>query len=270
MLEIKKIYKDKVEPFIEGAFNAYSEVFFSDSKVFGVILVAITFFDWPLGVAGLMSVVVANTTANLLGFDKYHIRRGYYGFNALLAGLGLSLYYEPSAVLFLILLAAALFSLFITVGLKGFLGNYGLPFLSLPFIITLWIVILAANDFVNLGLNERSIYDLNTIYSRGGIGLMNFYQWVEDLPMYDSLNIYLKSLAAIFFQQNLFAGILIAFGLVWFSRIAFSLSLIGFYAAYFFYGFIGADFETLNYTYIGYTLFQGFAGNFIIIAMVCS
>ncbi len=252
MSEIKNIYKEKIQPFIEGVFNAYSEVFFSDSKVFGSILVAITFLDWPLGVAGLVSVLVANGTAYRLGFDEYHIRRGYYGFNALLAGLGLALYYEPSLVLFMILMVASLFSLFITISLKGFFGNYGLPYLSLPFIITLWIIILASNDFVNLGLNERGIYTLNTIYSRGGVNLINFYEWIENIPLYDSLKIYLKSLASIFFQQNMFSGILIAFGLLWFSRIAFSLSLIGFYAAYFFYGFIGADFETLNYTYIGF------------------
>ena len=252
MSEIKYIYKDKIQPFVEGVFNAYSEVFFSDSKVFGAILVFITFLDWPLGVAGLVSVLVANGTAYRLGFDEFQIRRGYYGFNALLSGLGLALYYEPSLVLFIILIIAALFSLFITIGLKGFFGNYGLPYLSLPFIITLWIVLLAAGDFVNLGLNERGIYNLNTIYSRGGFSLMNFYEWVEELPIYESLNIYIKSLAAIFFQQSLFAGIMIGFGLLWFSRMAFSLSIIGFYAAYFFYGFIGVDFATLNYTYIGF------------------
>ena len=162
------------------------------------------------------------------------------------------MYYEPSPVLALILAVAALFSLFITISLKGYLGNYGLPFLSLPFIISLWIVILASNDFVNLGLNERGIYTLNEVYSKGGFYLMKFYQWIENLSMPGSIRIYLRSLAAIFFQQNLFSGIMIAFGLAWFSRIAFSLSLIGFYAAYFFYIFIGADFETLNYTYIGF------------------
>ncbi|NPA37570.1 MAG: peptidoglycan DD-metalloendopeptidase family protein [Chlorobi bacterium] len=248
MIAVKK----KIQPILEGVFNTYSEVFFSDSKVFGVILILITFLDWQLGMAGLLSVIVANGTASRLGFDEYYIRKGYYGFNSLLAGLGLALYFEPGVVLVLIILIAALFSLFITISLKGFLGNYGLPYLSLPFIFTLWIIILASSDFVNLGLNERGIYDLNAIYSKGGVALMNFYQWIEDLSMPDSLRIYLRSLASIFFQQNIFSGILIAFGLLWFSRIAFSLSLIGFYAAYFFYGFIGADFETLNYTYIGF------------------
>ncbi len=244
--------KIKIKPVVEGVFNAYSEVFFSDSKVFGAILFAITFLDWHMGVAGLISILIANGFASLMGFNEYQIQRGYFGFNALLSGLGLAMYYEPSPVLALIIAVAALFSLFITIGLKGYLGNYGLPFLSLPFIISLWIILLAGSDFVNLGLNERGIYNLNEIYSKGGIHLINFYQWVENIPISDSVRIYLRSLAAIFFQQNLFAGIMIAAGLLWFSRIAFSLSLIGFYAAYFFYSFIGADFETLNYTYIGF------------------
>ena len=252
MIKSFDLNKTRIKDIAEGVINAYSEVFFSDSKVFGFLLLAVTFLDWPMGMAGLVSVGVANGVAWWLGFDKYQIKRGYFGFNALLAGLGLAMYFEPGVVLMLIIVIGALFSLFITIGLKGFLGNYGLPFLSLPFIFTLWIIILASNDFVNLGLNERGIYTLNTIYSRGGINLMNLYQWIEGLPLFGSFRIYLKSMAAIFFQQNLFAGIIIALGLLWFSRIAFSLSLIGFYAAYLFYAFIGADFETLNYTYIGF------------------
>ena len=244
--------KNRVKLVLEGIFNAYSEVFFSDNKVFGIILIAITFLDWPLGMAGMISVLVANGTASSLGLNEYNIKRGLYGFNALLAGLGLALYYEPGPILLVVILISALFSLFITVSLQGYLGNYGLPYLSLPFIITLWIVILAGNDFVNLGLNERGIYNLNVLYSRGGSGLVSIYQWFENIPFNNSLRIYFKSLAAILFQQSMFSGILIAFGLLWFSRIAFSLSLIGFYAAYFFYSFIGADFETLNYTYIGF------------------
>ncbi|MBK7030974.1 MAG: urea transporter [Bacteroidales bacterium] len=55
-----------------------------------------------------------------------------------------------------------------------------------------------------------------------------------------------------FFQYHLFPGILIAIGLLYYSRIAFSLSLLGFYSAYLFYHFIGADLNELNYTFIGF------------------
>ncbi len=244
--------KEKILPEAEGLLNAYSEVFFSNNKVFAAVLLIITFFDWPLGVSGLLSVMVAHLVAHLMGYDKYQIRKGYFGFNALLTGLGLAMYFQFGPVLLIVLVVAAMLSLFFTISLKGFLGNYGLPFLSLPFILSLWIILLASKDFAHLGLSERGIYTLNTIYSRGGIKLIDFYQWFENLPLPASLQIYLKSVGAIFFQQSLFAGLLITLGLLWFSRIAFSLSFIGFYAAYFFYKFLGVDFNTLNYTYIGF------------------
>ncbi len=245
-------WKETVVPAADGLLKAYSEVFFSDNRVFAVVLLVVTFFDWPLGVSGLLSVMVAHGVAALMGFDKHQIKQGYYGFNALLTGLGLAMYYEFGWVLIVVVVVAALLSLFLSIALRGFLGNYGLPFLSLPFILALWIMLLAGRDFAYLGLSQRGIYTLNTIYARGGIRLIDFYQWFENLPVAMSLRIYLKSIAAIFFQQSIFAGILIALGLLWFSRIAFSLSFIGFYAAYFFYRFLGVDFNTLTYTYIGF------------------
>ncbi len=251
-VNVHRFWKETAGPAADGLLKAYAEVFFSDSRVFAVVLLVVTFFDWPLGVSGLLSVVVAHGVAALMGFDKNQIRHGYFGFNALLTGLGLAMYYEFGFVLIVVVVVAALLSLFLSIGIKAFLGNYGLPFLSLPFILALWIMLLAGRDFGYLGLSQRGIYTLNTIYARGGIHLIDFYQWFENLPLAISLRIYLKSIAAIFFQQSIFAGILIALGLLWFSRIAFSLSFIGFYAAYFFYKFLGVDFNTLTYTYIGF------------------
>jgi len=54
------------------------------------------------------------------------------------------------------------------------------------------------------------------------------------------------------FQYNILAGLIIAIGLVIYSRISFLLSLIGFFAAYYFYQFIGANIDELNYSYIGF------------------
>jgi murein DD-endopeptidase MepM/ murein hydrolase activator NlpD len=45
---------------------------------------------------------------------------------------------------------------------------------------------------------------------------------------------------------------LIAVGLIYYSRIAFLLSVVGFFSAYYFYSFIGANFDELNYSYIGF------------------
>ncbi len=50
----------------------------------------------------------------------------------------------------------------------------------------------------------------------------------------------------------MFAGILLAIGLLYYSRIAFLMSLIGFFAAYYFYLVIAANISELNYSYIGF------------------
>jgi len=82
--------------------------------------------------------------------------------------------------------------------------------------------------------------------------LVDIYNWWNEIPFIYSLKVYFLSLGAIFFQYNVLAGILIAIGILSYSRIAFSLSLLGFYTAYYFYSFIGADLNELSYTYIGF------------------
>ncbi len=81
---------------------------------------------------------------------------------------------------------------------------------------------------------------------------MALYDWWNNLAIPESLRTYFISLGAIFFQYSVLSGLLIAIGLLYFSRIAFSLSLIGFYAAFLFYHIIGADLNTFNYSYIGF------------------
>ncbi|MCK7534439.1 MAG: urea transporter [Marinilabiliales bacterium] len=94
---------------------------------------------------------------------------------------------------------------------------------------------------------------MNEMYMLGG------YDHGQDLRVVQPVStcrsrssIYFRSLGAIFFQYHLFPGLLIAIGLLIYSRIAFTLSLLGFYAAYAFYQLVGADMTTLSYSYIGF------------------
>ena len=81
------------------------------------------------------------------------------------------------------------------------------------------------------------------------------------------MRIYFISLGAILFQYNLLSGIILSVGLLLFSRISFSLSLIGFYTAFLFYEVIGANISELSYSYIGfnYILTSIAVGGFFII-----
>ncbi len=238
--------------FLEGILFSYSQVFFSRNKVFAFILMLVSFFDWAAGLSGLLAVLVANMAAQLIGFRRWNVAQGFYGFNSLLVGLGLGMMYQPTATFFLVLVFAALFTFFLTIWLEGFFAKYGLPYLSWPFLLALWMIGLATRHFAELDINDRGVFLLNDMYRYGGIWMVNTYHWFNALPVHDAVHAYFKSLAAIFFQVHLLAGMLIAFGLLIFSRIAFLLSLLGFFSAYLFYALIGANITDLNYSYIGF------------------
>lgn len=243
---------EKVISFLEGLLNSYSEVFFSKNKVFAAILMAVTFFDWLAGLSGLIAVVVSNLAAMIIGFNENKTTQGYYGFNSLLVGLGIGIYYEPGFAFFFVLVFAAIFTFFLTVWLENHFGKYGLPYLSWPFLFGIWMVSLASRQFSALEVSSRGIYLINEMYGYGGNFLVDAYHFISNLPIHESLLLYFQSLGAIFFQYHLLAGVMIAIGILIYSRIAFLLSLTGFFAAYFYYLFIGANLGELSYGYIGF------------------
>jgi len=238
--------------FLQSITSSYTQVFFSNNRVFAGILMIVSFFDFWAGLSGLIAVMISNIVAYLIGFNRMNIKLGLYGFNSLLVGLGLGVYFKPGPEFFFVLMFSSLLTLFITIWMEGVIGKYGLPFLSIPFLLGIWLVMLATRHFTSLQLSERGIYMINEMFAIGGQSMVDLLNMFNNLPWHDSIKVYFRSLGAIFFQYYLFAGILIAAGLLIYSRIAFILSLLGFFTAYLFYEFIGADIHELGYGYIGY------------------
>ena len=211
----------------------------------------VSFFNLYAGLSGLIAVLVAVLIANSMGFDKIQLKKGLYSFNALLTGIGMGTFFDPGWVFFSLLLLAALLSLILSATLGGWLYKYGLPFLSIPFVITFWFIILPSSQFENLGLTQRNIFWINDVYSVGGNSMLKFLQTIDTLPIHKMLDIYLRSLSSIIFQDNLIAGLLIAATLLICSRIAFSLSLLGFITAYIFAKFSGSAAASITFYNIG-------------------
>lgn len=217
-----------------------------------VLLIAVTFLDPVLGISGLLAVILSNLWAWHLEFNRQYISDGSYGFNSLLVGLGLAVHYEPNIPFFILLAIASLISFLLTIAVSGVLGKYGLPYLSIPFLLALWSLLLASRQFEALGVSERGVYFLNELFQKGSHWLVSLYHQFNSFPIHESIKIYLKSLGAILFQFNIVSGLVVSLALLIYSRIAFTLSLISFYAAYFFYQFIEADITELSYSYIGF------------------
>ena len=244
---------------LPAVLNSYSVIFFFNNSLLASVLMLVTFFNFFAGLCGLMSTLLAVGIAYLMDFDKFQLKKGLFSFNALLLGIGMGTFYDPSLVFFSLLALATLLTLILTVTLGGWLNKNNLPVLSIPFVFAFWFIVLPSAQFENLGLTQRNIYWMNEMYAMGGNPLLNFLQAVDTLPIHNLLDIYLRSLSSIFFQNNLIAGLLIAISLLICSRITFSLSVIGFLTAYVFAQFSGSATASITYYNIG--------ANYIMVAL---
>ncbi|MBN2891458.1 MAG: urea transporter [Bacteroidales bacterium] len=243
---------EKIKNITSSVLNSYSQVFFSKNKVFATILLIVSFIDPWMGLCGLISILTANFVSYFMGFYRENIKSGLYGFNPLLVGLGISIYYAAQWEILIFIIIASLLTLFISFVLEGMLAKYGLPFLSLPFLFAIWLLAVSFSQFHNFELNPKGLYTANELYAIGGLKLVNAYEWLQNIPIPASLKTYFLSIGAIFFNFNLFAGILISIGLLIHSRVSFLMSIIGFYAAFSFYQFLGTPYESLSYTFYGF------------------
>lgn len=233
----------------EGLLNSYAQVFFSLNKVFAAILLIVSFFDFGAGLSGVLSILIGQITAYLFNFNHAQIRDGAYTYNSLTVGLAIGMFYDFNSSLLIVLFISALLTFFLTLWFSVNLSKKGLPFLSIPFLVMTWIIILGVDNFTAIELKQKVALSLEGIQPKAFTSVTDF---ITTLPFANMLYLYFRSLGAILFQFNDLAGILIALGLLIYSRMAFVLSIFGFSIGYMFYEFMEGDFSQLIYSYIGF------------------
>lgn len=239
------------EDIFPAVLNSYSMIFFLDNKLFALGILTMTLFNLFAGLSGLTAVLITVLIARTMGFDKLQLRKGIYSFNALLLGLGMGTFFDPGAVYFSLLILASLLSLILSITLGGWLGRHGLPHLSIPFVFGFWLIVMPSATFEHLGLTQRNIYWINEVYAVGGSQMVNFLQAIDSFTINKLADTYLRSLSSVFFQNNVMSGLLIALLLLISSRIAFTLTIVGFLSAYFFASFTGSETAGFSYYNIG-------------------
>lgn len=232
-MELSGIYRN----FILSAFRSYSTLIFSTSPSKGFLLFLVTMFSPKAGLCGLLGIFFSNLIAFFLKVDRERISKGLYGFNGLLVGLSFSMHYELDASLVLILLAASMMLVCVTLTLEHMLSYFlGLPVLSIPFVI---ISISSSYAF----FNYHSLTHSNPF-------VLEFDKYFPEINRY--LMFYLKSLGGIFFQSSPWAGLAIFFILAAASRISLMLSIIGFSVGIGFHILLLGDSSDLNSGIIGF------------------
>lgn len=225
--------KTKIKPVIESIINNYAIIFFSSSKIFSLLILIVTFIDPFAGLCALIAIIAVNLLALMLGYDREKIKKGLYGFNAMLIGLGIGMSYEFSINVIFITLILSVLTFLITISLEGVLGKYFIPYLSMPFLIVYWAFRLASPFIAGLADSERGLGYLFSLYSFNGFSVLEYTdQWMRQNLDHLTLT-YFTSLGSVFFQKAVVSGVLISLGLLIWSRIAFTLTILGYIAAFY-------------------------------------
>jgi len=144
--------------------------------------------------------------------------------------------------------------------------------LTLPFVLTMMILELAFNTFSNI--EAVSLFDRFTVVLAREVQLP-WYQLVHSLdnfPFPPILAYFFKTLASVFFSDSVLVGIIIAVAILIYSRIQFTVALLGFIGAFLSVKILGADMQVLTQNLGGINyIFWGMAiGSFFIIPNIYS
>ncbi|MGZ3755091.1 MAG: urea transporter [Mucilaginibacter sp.] len=258
----------KTIPFLLQAIsNSYSILFFSQNRLFGVLLLLVSFVNPAAGIAGLISLLFSITLVKLMNYDRESIRIGFYSFNSLLLGIGLGTFYHFNGTFFIWLIAGCLLTTMLSVVLLSRLSKLGLPLLSFPFIIVFCVLLQSANSVYYTGLEQRNSAILNEMYSSATGSGYHLKGVLSFITIPDYCGLFFRALSAVLFQNNILTGIAISIGIFIHSRINFSLFVIAFVMACLFNSLTGTYAGGISYYHMGSNIMMtaGAIGSFFLI-----
>ena len=89
----------KILPVFKALLNSYSLLFFSNNKLFALLLVMVSFFNPYAGLAGVIAALIAIIISWFTGLNKVSTEEGIYSYNALIIGMGMGSIYNFSMAL---------------------------------------------------------------------------------------------------------------------------------------------------------------------------
>lgn len=207
-----------VDGALDTIFASYAQILFHRHRSVGILLFLATMVRPTIGATGAFAVMMALLTARLLQLSPDAVRAGMYGFNALLIGVALGAMYPPTPILLGVVAAGAGVSVLVMAMFQATLGTtLQLPALTLPFLTVVYPLFAL--------LENTSLVMVAEVHGAStGTG-----PWTGPFALVET---YLRSLGAVVFMPEVWAGVGVTAALVVYSRIGFALSVLGFMVAH--------------------------------------
>ena len=143
--------------FVDVNLRGTGQVMFQNNPVTGALFLAAIAWGSVAGgapevlIGGLLGLVSATLTALWLRVDQEGLAAGLYGYNGILVGLALPTFLPPSALLWSYVVLGAGVSVVAMLGTVNVTRTWRVSALTFPFVLTTWVLLLAAFAFAGLG-----------------------------------------------------------------------------------------------------------------------
>ena len=204
--------------FVDSVLRGIGQVMLQNNSYTGLLFLLGVFYSSTLsGLAVLLGTAASTATAMLLGVERTDVRAGLFGFNGALVAIALLYFLEPSALVFGYVVLAAACTTVMMSALMTFLGKWGIPALTAPFVFTTVLFILACARFGRL--QSTGILPTAGLPKAATVeGIVTASTLTEGL---------FSGIAQVFFQGSVVTGLIFAVGLLISSRAVFAAALLG-------------------------------------------
>ncbi|QOZ08010.1 urea transporter [Bradyrhizobium sp. CCBAU 51765] len=209
--------------FLDINLRSIGQVMFQNNPLTGMLfLAAISWASYASGaprvaIAGIVAVVAANLTAELLHVDTDSLHAGLYGFNGILVGLALATFLAPGLLLWVYVILGAVVSVVVMLGTTNAVKPWG-GALTFPFVLTTWLLLLATYGFSGLAGAALPTGRVVTVFQP--------YQG-SPLQLIDLVQGVFLSISQVFLKASSIAALLLFAGLVVSSLAAAGFALGG-------------------------------------------
>lgn len=136
-----------------GFLNNIEQIFFLNHPISGVLLYSAIFVaSWQLGLHAVIGSIIALLLSYVLGGEHALILGGLYGYNAILTCMAVSIVFSSQSNRFKIVsgILATCLTIPLTASFSTWLLPYGLPVLTMPFVVSTWLFLGARKMLPNL------------------------------------------------------------------------------------------------------------------------
>ena len=211
----QRVVSDRAEVLTLGnlpsvLFKGAGQVMFQGSAWCGVLfLVAIFWGSWLsgrllVGVGAVVGLAVSTLTGYLLSLRDDDGRAGLWGFNGVLVGCAMMTFLKSTLLTWLLLIFGSAMTVWVREGLNRIMAHWKVNSFTMPFVLTVWLLLSAARAFGGLPLDGLSTPALPTVV----------HSTLLHTDFLSLLLYWLRGVSQVFLVDSAVAGLLMLIGLM--------------------------------------------------------